>query len=135
MFVPAWKVLCFNFVKKPIISALWYAFLAYTVFIKSDFLGYVVGVAFLLLSFTGLRFHLGLLSPIPCIAELIVCRNVLEPTFCNVLTVAGVVWLVIYAVCIHVLLRLSKGVYEIDPLTNEMKYNSSEYILSNMRKR
>ena len=47
-YVPAAQVLPFNFIKKPIISALWYSALS-VLLIQNDTISYLIGTAFFIL--------------------------------------------------------------------------------------
>jgi membrane-bound ClpP family serine protease len=119
-YVPAWHVFSFNIIKKPFISSLWYVLLVYTIFNPSDFLPTAIGIVLLILSFTGARFFLAILSPIPCIAEIIVSRNIFIDAKPTIILIVGIIWLVIYTIAMVVWHHLAIGKYEILPVSNKM---------------
>ena len=119
-YVPAWQVFPFNLIKKPFLSSIWYVTLVYTIWNPSDILPTVLGIVFLILSFTGARFFLGILSPIPCIAEIIIPRNVFIDSKPTIVLIAGIVWIVIYLIAMFVWHHLTVGKYEILPVSNKM---------------
>lgn len=119
-YVPAWQVFPFNFIKKPFLSSLWYVLLVYTIWNPSDLLPTILGIALLILSFTNFRFHLGLFSAVPCIAEIIVSRNVFYDSKPTIILFVGIIWLILYAIAMFVLQRLTVGKYEILPVSNKM---------------
>ena len=119
-YVPAYQVFSFNLIKKPFLSSLWYVLLVYTVFNPSDILPTVLGIILLILSFTNVRFYLGILSPIPCVAEMIISRNVFIDSKPTIILVAGIVWLIIYVIAMFVWHHCVVGKYEILPVSNKM---------------
>ena len=119
-YVPAWRVLPFNLIKKPFLSSIWYVLLVYTIWNPSDLLPTILGIALLVLSFTGARFFLGILSPIPCIAEMIICRNILNDPLPTIILIAGIIWLLLYIVAMITWHHLYVKKYEILPVSNKM---------------
>ena len=119
-YVPALQVFSFNIIKKPFFSSIWYVMLCYTIWNPSETLPSILGILLLILSFTSARFILGVLSPIPCIATMILARNAFTNSIPSVIMIAGIVWLVIYAIAMFVWHHLTVGIYEILPVSNKM---------------
>lgn len=132
--VPTFQVFCFNFIKKPIISALWYAVLVYTLMLDSTTIPLIIGFVILMLSFTQLRLYFAILSPVPCIVEIILAYNLARDYFI-IFLVVGIIWMILYSVGMFVWHRIAKGIYVLDPVTNVLKYDSKYYITSGFRKR
>lgn len=119
-YVPSFQVFCFNLIKKPFLSSLWYVLLVYTIWNPSDILPSALAILLLILSFTGARFMLAILSPIPCIAEIIISRNVFIDNKPTIILIAGIAWIIIYLIAIFVWHHLSVNKYEILPVSNKM---------------
>ena len=122
-YVPAAQVLPFNFIKKPIISALWYSALS-VLLIQNDTISYLIGTAFFILSFTQFRFYLAIGSIIPMIAVVVLCF-INAFSYAPYVAIAGIVWLICWITALIVTVRLAKGIYEILPVSNKMIYSLS----------
>jgi len=135
MFVPAWQVIPFNMIKKPFFSSLWYSVLVYTIWDPKETLPTVLGIAFLLLSFTKFRFFLAMLSPLPCIAAVILSWQHLVHPYPIIITVAGIIWLIMYVISMFIVnARLNLGQYVISPVTNRMMYDTQYYMMKGLKK-
>lgn len=135
MFVPAWQVIPFNLIKKPFISSLWYCILVYIIWDPSETLPTVLGILFLLLSFTPLRFILSMLSPLPCIASIVLSWFNMSDPFPIIITAAGIIWLILYTIAIFIVnARLNLGQYVISPITNRMMYETQYYMMKGLMK-
>lgn len=136
MRVSNFNVFSFRFIKAPFFCSFWYVALCYTIWNPYDTLPTVLGIALLVLGFTKLRFVLGLLSPIPCIAEMIISFNFFPDIFIPVMLVFfGILWLYFYVFFIGVWRNIYKGNYVLDPVTNHLKYSDSYYLLSGLNKK
>lgn len=122
-YVPAWQVFPFNLIKKPFLSSIWYVLLVYTIWNPSDTLPTVLGILFLILSFTPARFYLAIFSIIPCIVEIIISRNYFIDSKPIIILMAGVFWIILYSIAMFVWHRLYKNKYMILPVSNKMVIN------------
>ena len=119
MFVPAWQVLCFTSVKRPIICALWYAFCIHLLTEPLCSSAIVISSIFLAISFFSVRFYMAIASPIPMLISLYLNSTKYPSIFLYVL-IASAIWTFIYIVSWVVTYRNSKNIYYIDPVTNIM---------------
>ena len=126
-YVPAFQVLPFNFIKKPVVSALWYSALS-VLLIENQTASYIVGFLFLVLSFTQLRFYLAIGSILPMIASVILCFIHRTQSFAIGITIVAAIWLVCWSIALFVTIKLAKGDYEIKPVSNKMCYSFSYMI-------
>ena len=121
MFVSAWKVLPFNFIKKPIISALWYAVLIHLIFEPFSATSILISSAIIAISFLGIRFYMALLSPLPLIVSVVLCVNNYSSALPVIAICAGI-WMIIYLIAVFTLYHLTANHYYIEEGTNIMKY-------------
>lgn len=119
MFVPAFLVLSFNFIKKPVISALWYAILAHFLLQPFSNAAIIVSSAFLAISFSSIRYYMAIVSPAPMILSLVLCLLNYAEYFIYFF-ITAVIWSILCIIALIVTLRMSKGIYYIDPVTGIM---------------
>ena len=122
MFVPAWQVLPFTFVKRPIVCALWYAVLAHLIFEPFSTTAIIVSSAVLAISFFNIRFFLAILSPIPMIISIVIVHSKYPDLF-YIFLIAGIIWSILCIIAAVVTYRTAKNIYYIDPVTNIMYKN------------
>ena len=132
-YVPAYQVLPFSFIKKPIISALWYSALS-VLLIENQTVSYIVGFLFFVLSFTQLRFYFAIGSVLPMIATVILSFVHRSQSFAIGVTVAAAIWLVCWIIALVVTVKLAKGDYEIMPASNKMRYSLSYMLNKGLKK-
>lgn len=111
------NVFCFRNFKRPIISALWYVLLCYTIWNPSEILPSILSIVFLLITLTPLRIILAALSPVPCIAEMILSFSVFIDIKPTIILIAGILWLIIWLIGVGVWRNIVKGIYVLDPMT------------------
>ena len=119
MFVPAYQVFAFNFVKRHVISALWYAALVHLLFEPFSTAAILISSAFIAISLWEIRFYMAIASPVPMIASVILSYLHYQSVF-PYIAIAGCIWLILCIIALIVTLRLNKNIYYIDPVTNIM---------------
>ena len=133
MYVSNFHVFSFNAIKRPVISALWYALLVHLLFQPFSTISIILSSLLLGISFYKIRFFIGLLSPIPMAISLFLLwrdYNNYFPYF----VIISLLWMIVYYTAIIVWRRLTKGVYEISPITNRLKYNDAYYMMKDSHK-
>lgn len=119
MFVPVYQVFAFNFVKRPIISALWYAVLVHFILEPFSTAAILISSAILAISFFAVRFYMAIGSPIPMVITIILCNSKIPHLFTYIL-IAAAVWMIFYIIAMFVTFKNGKGEYYIDEFTNAM---------------
>lgn len=132
-YVPASQVLPFNFIKKPIISAIWYSALS-VLLIENQTVSFIVGFVFLALSFTQARFYLAIGSILPMIAVVVLCFTQKTQSFAIAAAAVAIIWFVCWIIALTVTLKLAKGDYEIMPVSNKMRYSLSYMLKKGLQK-
>lgn len=132
-YVPAALVFPFNFIKKPVISALWYSALS-VMLIEDDTVSCLAGFVLLLLSFTQARFYLAIGSVLPMIAVVVLGFVQMTQPFAIAIAAIGAVWLICWIVALTVTLKLAKGEYEIMLVSNRMRYSLSYMLKKDLKK-
>lgn len=127
--VSNWKVFCYKFIKKPFFSSLWYSALVYTIWNPSETLPTVLGILFLILSFTPIRFYLAILSPIPMIATVVLAFGVFNNTLLLIILIAAALWTIIYIVAMIVWRKIFTGEYVLSPVSNVLIKNPQNYLM------
>ena len=119
MFVPAFQVFCFNFIKRPIISALWYAVFVHFIFEPFSTTAILISSALLAISFFSIRFFMAIGSPIPLIITAILCNMKFPDAFPYILILSAI-WMILYLIAMVVTVKNAKGIYYIDNTTGIM---------------
>lgn len=84
-------------------------------------------------SFLNIRFYMGLLSPLPLIATVIL--SIMNyPSIVPIIAICAVIWMIIYIIALHTWHELTIGHYVISPISNTMKYDSAYYLTKDLKK-
>ena len=127
--VPNWQVFSFKFIKMPFFSSFWFSALVYTIWNPSETLPTVLGIIFLVLSFTKARFFMAILSPLPLIATVILSFSVYIPSYRIGIIVLAVIWMIFYSIAMMVWKRIANEKYVLSPATRVLIYNPRDFIM------
>lgn len=119
MFVPASQVFCFNLIKRPVVSALWYAVLVHFIFEPFSTAAIIISSLLLAVSCFSIRYYLAIFSPVPMIISIILCASH-YPGALPYICFFAAVWLILYIIAMVVTIRTAKNEYYIDPSTGIM---------------